>query len=110
MLAHVDASGTMGDSPVFVMAGYIATVPAWESFTAEWQAALDGPRPIKYFKMAEAWMRREQFDGWSIAERDAKLRLLAPVVKRHALAAVIFVVSTDSWRRHFVGKLERFTD
>jgi hypothetical protein len=107
MLAHIDGSGSMNDSPVYVMAGYIGSVAAWEKFTAEWQAALDEPKAIEYFKMREAWARRDQFDGWSLEARDARLKLLAPIANRHAIAAVLYVVSTDAWKRHFVGRLEK---
>jgi Protein of unknown function (DUF3800) len=111
MLAFVDGSGTINDSPVYVMAGYLGPVSAWEAFTSEWQAALDHPKAIEYFKMSEAWMRRGQFDGWDPSIRDARLKMLPPIINRHAAAAFMFVVTTEAWKRHFVGRLtERYHD
>jgi Protein of unknown function (DUF3800) len=105
MLACIDGSGTINDSPVYVMAGYLASVEAWESFAAEWQTALDHPKAIKYFKMSEAWIRRGQFDGWDETMRDARLRMLPPIINRHAFSAVIFAVSSDGWKQHAIGRL-----
>jgi hypothetical protein len=106
MLAYFDASGSMGDSPVFVMAGYIGRSADWERFTPEWQAGLETPKAIDYFKMSEAWARRGEFHGWHTEDRDSRLKLLAPIVNRHAIASVISVVPINSWKRHFVGRLD----
>jgi hypothetical protein len=106
MLAYFDASGSMGDSPVFVMAGYMGRLADWENFTPEWEAALKNPKAIDYFKMSEAWARRGEFQGWHSEDRDARLKLLAPIVNKHAIASVISVVPVESWKRHFVGRLE----
>lgn len=108
MLAHIDASGTMEDSPFYVMAGYLAPVASWEAFTREWQAGLDepNPKPLAYFKMKEAFRLQDQFRGWSEEERNDRLKLLCKVINRHATAMVIFIVSTDAWKRHFVGELD----
>jgi hypothetical protein len=109
MLAHMDASGTMGDSPVFVMAGYVARAESWELFSDEWDAALaaSNPKPISYFKMSEAWNRTDEFVGWTIAERDSKLEVLIEIINRNVIASVIYIVPTESWRRHFVGRLNK---
>jgi hypothetical protein len=40
--------------PVMVLGGFIATAPQWEAFVPEWQAMLDAPPRISYFKMSEA--------------------------------------------------------
>src|SRR6185437_2444135 len=106
MLAFFDASGTMGDSPAFVMAGYIGRVEDWERFTVEWQAALDQPKAIQYLRMSEAWARRGEFQGWAREDRDLRLKLLAPIINRYAIASILSVVPTQSWRKYFVGRLE----
>ncbi len=107
MLAYFDASGSMGNSPVFVMAGYVGRFVDWKKFTPEWQTGLDTPKAIDYFKMSEAWARRGEFQGWHSEDRDARLRLLAPIVNKHALAAVVSVIPVKSWKQHFVGRLEK---
>lgn len=111
MLAYVDGSGTMNDSPAYVMAGYLGSAEAWEAFSGDWKAALDHPKAIEYFKMSEAWARRGEFAGWEEGLRDARLKLLSPIINRHAFSALIFVASTDGWKKHVVGKLnERYHD
>jgi hypothetical protein len=98
----------MGDSPFFVMAGYIAPVASWEQFTREWQEALDAPnpRPLAYFKMKEAYRCEDQFKGWSEDERNERLKLLCKIINRNVTAMVLFIVSTEAWKKHFVGALE----
>jgi hypothetical protein len=105
MLAYFDASGSMGDSPVFVMAGYLGRVADWEKFTPKWQAALDAPKKIDYFKMSEAWARRGEFLGWREEDRDARLKLLAPITNEYAMGAIASVVPVEAWKKHFVGRM-----
>jgi Protein of unknown function (DUF3800) len=110
MLAHFDASGTMGDSAAFVMAGYLASAEAWEQFSLEWQAVLDLEPKLDYFKMMEANALTQQFSrsrGWTEALRDDRLCKLVAVTHKYAVASVMFVVSTSAWRRHFTGQLAR---
>ena len=51
--AYIDDSGN-GDPPVYVLAGFVASSDEWEIFTDEWQALLDAPPRLEYFKMKEA--------------------------------------------------------
>jgi hypothetical protein len=41
----IDDSGWDGQSPVFVLADYIAKTEQWEAFSDEWQKASDHPEP-----------------------------------------------------------------
>lgn len=95
----------MGDSPVFVMAGHIAPLTAWNAFNVDWDAALKTHPRLQYFKMREAWAREDEFKNWTMGERDERLNLLAPIITKHVTASVSFVVSTSAWKKHIVGKL-----
>src|SRR5450830_1266831 len=73
--SFIDDSGWDGQSPVFVLAGYVAQEKQWEDFSDAWQVILDlkQPKEIKYLKMSQAYQlrhRHSQFYGWSEAERD----------------------------------------
>lgn len=107
MLAYIDASGNMGQQPVYVMAGYFAASSAWKAFSADWKKALDQPRKTSVIKMSHLMARDKTFAGWSEAERDAKLKILAPIINSYARGRINVVVPIASWRSHFVGKLDR---
>lgn len=84
-----DGTGNKGQGPVFILAGYVSSVDRWNHFSDEWAAALvSGPRPLRYFKMREANSLKDQFDGWTEPERDAKLKELARIVKNNAMFGV----------------------
>jgi hypothetical protein len=82
--AFIDDSGSGGDSPWFVLAGYISSADRWDSFTAEWGQKLSAPPAIQYFKASEAEALNGQFDGFSEAERNEKIDSLIPTIQKYA--------------------------
>lgn len=88
--AFVDDSGSGGDSPWYVLAGYLGTVEGWDSFDPQWQAVLEKPPAINYFKSREAERLRPdgQWAGVSKEERDAKIDDLIKVIGRCARRAI----------------------
>jgi uncharacterized protein DUF3800 len=62
--AYIDDS-RQDQPPIFVLAGYLASVEYWAKFAERWQEILDMPPRLEYFKMKEVW-------GWS---KDQKERL-----------------------------------
>jgi hypothetical protein len=105
----IDDSGWDEKSPVFVLAGYVATETQWQSFCREWRAVLDleQPRKIAYFRMDEARQfehRHSQFYGFSEAERDTRLIKLAKVIRQHAGHGIVSVIPIEPYRRLFGGK------
>ena len=71
-----DASGNEPQSPIFVFGGLIAPAAKWADFSAAWQAALDEPPKIEYFKISEAANMGGQFSkrrGWTEAKRDDRV-------------------------------------
>jgi hypothetical protein len=83
--SFVDDSGSGGDSRYFVLAGYSAAIEEWETFADAWQKQLDLQPSIEYFKMREAESLRDQFEGWSPEERNAKVESMAAVISKHDL-------------------------
>jgi hypothetical protein len=77
-----DSSGGDGDKTL-LLAGCVQKYTVWADFSIEWEAALATAPRIEYFKMREARSRINQFDGWTIAERDAKVKKLAELVARY---------------------------
>jgi len=97
--AFIDDSREM-NPPVFVLAGYLAPAEQWSAFTAKWQAVLDIPPSIPYFKMNEA--KRLLKSG-----ADERVRLLHSVIEEFLSAGFSIMVSPDAIRRVY-GCTDRF--
>lgn len=108
MKAYIDDSGK-DDPPVYVLAGFIARAEQWVGFTDEWADALSRAS-LSHFKMQDAWTFGGEFKGWPFAERDALLRKLAKIVRRHVLAAISARVAHDDYREVFEGQVTPFID
>jgi Protein of unknown function (DUF3800) len=102
--AYIDDSGNTGDSPVCVLAGYVASVANWEVFSDEWQLALEGPPRIEYFKMSQAMSQRGEFESFDEPLPDARLGMLKAIMNRHVLAGVVSMIPSGHYTRIFSGK------
>ncbi len=61
--AFIDDSGSGGDSPWFVLAGYVGKVEAWDAFHEPWRKVLEVPPQLEYFKASEAESLRSDGSG-----------------------------------------------
>jgi hypothetical protein len=97
--AYVDESGGKGQGTVFVFSALISSFENWVAFTPKWQACLDEPPKIAYFKMNEAASRSEQFGGFSVPERDEKVNKLCRII-----------ATSDLVEQHTIVKLDDFSE
>ena len=88
--AFIDDSGSGGDSPWYVLGGYLGTVEGWDSFDDQWSDVLHQHPRIEYFKSSEAESLRGggQWAGIGNDQRDVKLDALIDVIARCARRAV----------------------
>jgi Protein of unknown function (DUF3800) len=87
--AFIDDSGSGGDSPWFVLAGYMGTAEAWDDFDAPWRAALNGPPKLDYFKHSEMYAFDNQWGQFvSTKQRNQRLEDLIAVIGKHAMRAI----------------------
>ena len=89
--AFIDDSGNEPSNPVYILAGFIADSAAWAQFSDEWQAALDEPPGLAYFKMKEAERLQDEFDrdkGWNEKLRDDRLVTFCRIIRKHAIYRV----------------------
>jgi len=88
--AFIDDSGSGGDSPWYVLAGYIGTVEGWDSLEGQWQSILEQPPKLEYFKASEAESLRPdgQWAGVTEAQRDLKLDAFTEVIRCYARVAI----------------------
>ncbi len=100
--ACLDDSGELDQTinPIFVLAGFIAESESWASFSHDWRAALDAPPSINYFKMVEAANLRDQFDGWSREQVDAKIHHLVPIIKQYTGVRVSISIDKLAFFKH----------
>jgi hypothetical protein len=91
----LDDSGSNKEGPAFLLAGYLASVSAWDVFSGRWQSTLDEPPKLEYFKMREANSLRGQFWGWSPEARDERVMEFVEVISRSDMIGG--VTSTIFW-------------
>jgi hypothetical protein len=104
----VDDSGSEPQSPIFVLAGFIAPAAKWANFSTEWKQALDLPPKLEYFKMSEAVNFGGQFsrrDGWNDANRDDRLVTLARIIRKHVSLRVSAWIRHDDFEEHIKSLL-----
>ena len=78
--AYVDETGNDGRSPVFLFSALIAPADKWAGFSDRWEACLKASPRIRYLKMDEAEGRSKEFRGFTVVERDAKVKQLCQVL------------------------------
>jgi hypothetical protein len=99
--AYIDDSGNDGESPAFVLAGYISTAEHWTLFSDEWQQALDMSPKIDAFKMSEAFGRAwdSEAQEWRDGKFTEKMRLLFRIIEAHVDACIAVSFSWDGFRK-----------
>jgi hypothetical protein len=60
-----------------------------EKFSNAWDAELKGNPSIAYFNHNDAMGNKCQFEGWSDADRDSKMMVLAGVIAHYDLVGLI---------------------
>lgn len=101
--AAIDDSGSEPQSPVYVLAGFIGPYAKWASFADEWQATLDQPPKLDYFKMAEAAHLGGQFSkrkGWTETKRDDRIVTLARLIRKYAQVRITAWIRHDDYNTH----------
>jgi hypothetical protein len=84
--AYLDDSGSDSISEYFILAGWVAPAPAWESFTDDWRSALMLSPQIAYVKSKEVYGTRGEFLGWGKMELSGRLAIFGNIVRKHVIA------------------------
>lgn len=97
--AFVDDSGSGGDSPWYVLAGYVGTVDGWNAFDGLWRSEMESHPKIDYFKGSEAESLRPdgQWAGATKDERDRKINALIEVIVKCAQRAIYVRVQQQDY-------------
>lgn len=100
---YIDDSGSEPQSPVIVLAGFVADHDQWAKFSDEWDTALKEPPGLGYFKMTEAANMGGEFseeNGWTEPKRDDRVITLARIIAKYAKARVAAAMPYDAFMRH----------
>jgi Protein of unknown function (DUF3800) len=103
--AMIDDSGTEPQSPIFILGGFVAAADGWAKFSSDWQAVLDQPPKLDYFKLTEALSlsAKGQFSrqkGWDETKRDNRLIDLAHVIRKYAAIRVHASMNHEEFIRY----------
>jgi hypothetical protein len=90
---YIDDSGSDMQGPVYVLSGFIGHVEEWAQFSDKWDIELRKTPAISYFEMSDAESLKEQFQGWTPEDRDAKVMSLAKLIVPHVICNVECLVS-----------------
>lgn len=108
--AYLDDSGSDSKSQYYVLAGWVATVPAWESLTDDWQAALMLHPPLAYIKATEAYGMSGEFLGWGKDEISGRLAIFGEIVRKHVIAGGGAAVRKQDYEEIIRGKVSKRFD
>lgn len=90
--AFIDDSGSVErPDKRLVLAGYIQTAEAWDSFSKEWAAVLAADPPLKALHMTG-------FHGFSKEAKDTKIDALVAVLSRYRPISVECSISTRDYK------------
>ena len=106
--AFLDDSGF--EEPVFVLSGYIAPVDWWEDFSEEWQALLDEPPRLKYFKMREAAQLSGEFGRMGIGARNERIKKFFDLTWKATHQSVSSVIPINPYKRIVKGRIKKEWD
>jgi hypothetical protein len=95
---YFDDSGSDGQRPPFVLAGYILPAEKWAAFSDAWNTELAQEPKIRYFKMFEAKEARGEFSSIRYEFRRAKILKLIEVMRKYQLHGVCANFKWDEWR------------
>ena len=109
--AFIDDSGWDGQSPVFVLAGYVAKAEQWEAFSTDWQLALDcpDPAPLQVLKTNQIYRNNvpnTNFYRWTDKQRDDRLKMFIAAINRHVMHGIVSVIPIEPYRRLMSGKFK----
>jgi hypothetical protein len=97
--AFIDDSGSGGDSPWYVLAGYVGTTQSWAAFDEPWRAILDWRPKLDYFKASEAESLRSdgKWAGVSEDDRNERINAFIEVIGKHALRSLYVRVKQQDY-------------
>jgi hypothetical protein len=107
-LAFVDDSGSGGDAPYYILAGYYAPLAIWREFCPKWQKILDLEPRLEYFKMSEAESRKGEFSGFLPEQRTRRVNRFIDVILTHHLQEASVAVPRETYTKILYPILHKY--
>lgn len=100
----IDDSGKQDQSPVQVLAGYLASAEQWTVFSNEWQDVLDAHGIEGAFHMSDAWRLSRKFQKSGSLSRDSAVVQLTECIKRNVEFAFVSSLPFEAYNHWFLAK------
>jgi hypothetical protein len=95
--AWFDESGKDGQTPVYLLAGYVGKKTMWEHFADDWQAELDREPKLPYLHTKESQL----FKGLSYEERTKRLLKFVEIIARHRPLGMTFMLRHSDYQAFY---------
>src|SRR5215218_4723633 len=101
----IDDSGSSSTEPLMYVAGWVGQGETWDKFAVDWEQVLaaSNPKPIRYFKLNEAYALKGCFNDFLESEALDKKMALTEVINRHEIYGVAYIVGRPLLR-HMIDK------
>lgn len=93
---YLDESGTHGNSPAVVVAGYVGEPTEWDQWTSEWEKTKRGR--INVFHAVHCNNRSGEFSGLEEPERNALVQEMLPITPKHIKIGISIGIDMKSYR------------
>src|SRR5579872_1387810 len=99
MLGYFDESGTHGvDSPVVIVAGFLATVEQWNAYERDLGTLLSEYR-VEKFHAKDFRQTKGDFKGWAGAKKAKFNSRFLQLADQHLACGISTVLPSDAYRR-----------
>jgi hypothetical protein len=99
MIGYFDESGTHGaDSPVVIVAGFLASVAQWDAYEHDLKALLS-EYGVRKFHAKELRQTKGDFKGWPRAKKAKFNSRFLQMADQHLTCGISTVLETDSYNR-----------
>lgn len=105
---HGDDSGKGG--PFFVVGGLVAKIENWIALESVWQAILDEPPKIDYFKFIDAFNCRNQFRQLTTTGRNRRVKKFIQAINDHCHFADASITDVEAHKTVLRGKVSASVD
>jgi hypothetical protein len=105
--AYIDDSN-MGQGPIAILSGWLASARTWAAFAADWDDVLRMRPRIGYFKWHEYRAGNGEFAGISKEFAEEKVKLLVGLIEQHEIVGASSIISNELHKHVFGSNKDKF--
>lgn len=103
LTAYIDESGTHGDSPLTIMAGYVGHSGQWRKFDKKWVRTLS-KLELTHFHAKDFIRRRGEFKGWDATQSLKLIDRIDDICRRHGLFGFVASLRNSDYDEFYIGE------